>query len=153
LSGANRPHDQPDSEGDGDPKEDQDQQYVAFHQHIVAASYAPLPDAAKSKKLMGILTGSMGTEPAAWERILVRKPAKTRLIGVQQLAGGVQPLGDVTADNAAEGIPAVLLQGHQVLVNMGDMIHLSKSLGAGLAVTNEPKKINRARCPLAVARA
>ena len=29
---------------------------------------------------------------------------------------------------------------------------MSTSLGAGLAVTNEPKTINRAKCPLALAR-
>jgi hypothetical protein len=30
---------------------------------------------------------------------------------------------------------------------------MSTSLGAALAVTNEPKTMNRARCPLALARA
>jgi hypothetical protein len=48
--------DKPDGEGNNTPDDEQDEKYDAFHKFIMAATYPPLPDNTKSKKLMGTLS-------------------------------------------------------------------------------------------------
>jgi hypothetical protein len=62
LAGTDRPHNEPDARDNGGSDEEQDKNDVAFHKLIVAPSYALLPVADKSKKLMGISPESMRPE-------------------------------------------------------------------------------------------
>ena len=59
LPGDNRPHNQPDTEGNGGSNQQQDDNNVAFHKLILAPAYPPPLLTSKLKKRTPLLSQSM----------------------------------------------------------------------------------------------